>query len=56
VIAVAKKDTPLTRVDRAVIRVLFGPKAGRVSGTQQVDDELNELIDDQSKKDKGNPK
>jgi hypothetical protein len=49
VIAVAKKDK-LDPVEEFVIRALFGPKSGRVSGTQQVDKELHQLIDDQKRK------
>lgn len=47
----ARKDKPLTKVDRAVIRVLFGPKASRAGQTNQVDEELRELTENKSNKD-----
>lgn len=45
----ARKDKPLTNVDRAVIRVLFGPKENRRT-PGPTDEELRELTD-KSKKD-----
>lgn len=48
-----QKPGPITR---AVDRILLGPEAGRKSGTNQVDEELHQIADDQSNKDKGDPK